>query len=57
MNLENSQGVRVIERGANFVDSEKEARLFAMKHAHTYISPYNDVDAIGAYSTVGFEIE
>lgn len=39
------------------MDSEKEARLYAMKHALTYISPYNDVDAIGAYSTVGFEIE
>ena len=57
MNLETHQGVRVIEKGANFVDSEKEARLYAMKHALTYISPYNDVDAIGAYSTVGFEIE
>jgi threonine dehydratase len=49
--------VRLIEKGANFVDSEKEARLYASKHALTYISPYNDVDAIGAYATVGFEIE
>ncbi len=49
-------GAEVIEKGADCVVSEREARLFAATEGGTYIPPYNDKLIVEGQGTVGAEL-
>ncbi len=42
--------------GNDSVDTEMEAKRFAIQERLTYVSPYNDVDIIAGQGTIGYEI-
>jgi threonine dehydratase len=49
-------GAEVIAHGDDGVVSERYARQYALDHAMTYMSPYNDADIVRGQSTLGVEM-
>jgi threonine dehydratase len=49
-------GAEVQHFGADGLDTEERARQYAIDHAMTYLSPYNDSDVIAGQASCGVEI-
>ena len=49
-------GAEVRVFGTDGLDTELEARRFALAEGLAYVSPYNDLDVIAGQGTVGFEL-
>jgi threonine dehydratase len=49
-------GAEVQLFGADGLDTEEHARQYAIDHAMTYVSPYNDADVVAGQASCGVEI-
>jgi threonine dehydratase len=49
-------GAEVQHFGADGLDTEEHARQYAIDHAMTYLSPYNDADVVAGQGSCGVEI-